>query len=167
VNGLVFANELLEQALHLVRRERRHPKQASLRRAVSTAYYALFHLLISESILNWKHTTHRPAIARHFQHALMMRASEATKKRLSADMARLKPASNEYNIAERLYEVAETFVRLYQDRQTADYDLSNSYQETDALMDVYRAVDAFKSWKIIRNEQIAQDYLLSLLIKDR
>ena len=34
-------------------------------------------------------------------------------------------------------------------------------------MDVYRAVDAFKKWKAIRTEQLAQDYLLSLLIKDR
>ena len=37
---------LLEQAQHLVKREPKRPKQASLRRAISTAYYALFHLLI-------------------------------------------------------------------------------------------------------------------------
>ena len=45
---------LLEQAQHLVKREPKRPKQASLRRAVSTAYYGLFHLLISEAILNWR-----------------------------------------------------------------------------------------------------------------
>jgi uncharacterized protein (UPF0332 family) len=167
VNGLVLANELLEQAIHLVRRERRHPKQASLRRTVSTAYYALFHLLISEAILNWKHTTHRPAIARHFQHAQMRTASETTKRRLTADMSKLKVASNEYDMAQALLDVATAFVLLYGARQTADYDLSNSFEETEALSDVYFAVDAFKSWKIIRTEQIAQNYLLSLLIKDR
>lgn len=40
--------DLLEQAGHLARRERKRPRQASLRRAVSAAYYALFHLLTSE-----------------------------------------------------------------------------------------------------------------------
>jgi hypothetical protein len=40
-----LAHDLLEQARFLVGRERRKPKQASLRRAVSTAYYAAFHLL--------------------------------------------------------------------------------------------------------------------------
>ena len=39
-----FPNDLLEQARHLANREPKRPKQASLRRAVSTAYYALFHL---------------------------------------------------------------------------------------------------------------------------
>ena len=36
-----------EQAEHLVARERKKPKQASLRRAVA-AYYALFHLLVGD-----------------------------------------------------------------------------------------------------------------------
>ena len=40
---------LLEQAQHLLRREKRRPKQASLRRAISTAYYALFHLLVFDA----------------------------------------------------------------------------------------------------------------------
>jgi hypothetical protein len=50
---------LLEQAQHLVKREPKRPKQASLRRAISTAYYALFHLLISEAVLNWRRAEDR------------------------------------------------------------------------------------------------------------
>src|SRR6266571_1109983 len=38
-------NELLAQAWHLAKKEPKHPLQASLRRAVSAAYYAVFHLL--------------------------------------------------------------------------------------------------------------------------
>ena len=49
---MAFPGDLLEQAKHLSKRERRKPKQASLRRAVSTAYYALFHLLIEEATRN-------------------------------------------------------------------------------------------------------------------
>ena len=44
-----YAHDLLEQAKHLANREKKRPRQASLRRAVSTAYYALFHLLIHEA----------------------------------------------------------------------------------------------------------------------
>lgn len=42
-------DDLLEQARHLATRERKRPKQASLRRAVSAAYYSLFHLLSGAS----------------------------------------------------------------------------------------------------------------------
>lgn len=44
-----LASELLDLADHLSTRERRRPRQASLRRSVSTSYYALFHLLTAES----------------------------------------------------------------------------------------------------------------------
>jgi uncharacterized protein (UPF0332 family) len=39
-----FPLDLLQQAYDLASKEETDPKQASLRRAVSTAYYALFHL---------------------------------------------------------------------------------------------------------------------------
>ena len=40
--------DLLSQAELLARKEPRRPRQASLRRAVSSAYYALFHFLVGE-----------------------------------------------------------------------------------------------------------------------
>jgi uncharacterized protein (UPF0332 family) len=46
---MAFPDDLLEQANHLANREPELPRQASLRRAVSAAYYALFHLLIVPS----------------------------------------------------------------------------------------------------------------------
>lgn len=51
---MAFPDDLLELAQDL---RNLHPEglrhQANLRRAVSTAYYALFHLLISEATANW------------------------------------------------------------------------------------------------------------------
>ena len=43
---MTLASDLLAQAKHLAGRERGRPRQASLRRAASAAYYALFHLLL-------------------------------------------------------------------------------------------------------------------------
>jgi len=62
-----LAEDLLEQADHLARREKKRPKQASLRRAVSAAYYALFHLLISETVSNWRRADQRADLARAFE----------------------------------------------------------------------------------------------------
>src|SRR5580658_2617829 len=41
---MALHDDLLEQARHLARREPTRPRQASLRRAVSASYDALFHL---------------------------------------------------------------------------------------------------------------------------
>ena len=59
-----YHDDLLAQALSLVHKEPRNPKQASLRRAVSAAYYALFHLLISEAVANWNRVNLRAALGR-------------------------------------------------------------------------------------------------------
>ncbi len=65
-------NDLIEQARHLARREPRRPRQASLRRAVSAAYYALFHaitvrageMLLSGAVAR----KHRPILGQMFEH---------------------------------------------------------------------------------------------------
>jgi hypothetical protein len=41
--------QLLEQARHLATRDRRRPQQGNLRRALSTAYYALFQFLVDRA----------------------------------------------------------------------------------------------------------------------
>ena len=41
--------DLLDQAVSLAKLDAKKPKQANLRRAVSSTYYALFHLLVDEA----------------------------------------------------------------------------------------------------------------------
>ena len=73
--------DLLEQAGRLARQEPRKPKQASLRRAVSAAYYALFHLLINEATRLFLSGVQREALrlrlARAFRHSAMKHVSQA------------------------------------------------------------------------------------------
>jgi hypothetical protein len=66
-----FADDLLEQAYDLANKQPANPKQASLRRAVSAAYYALFHLLIDEAVSNWAVERQRGLLARTFAHDRM------------------------------------------------------------------------------------------------
>jgi hypothetical protein len=42
-----FVDDLLKQADHLANKDQKKPQQANLRRAVSSAYYAVFHELIA------------------------------------------------------------------------------------------------------------------------
>jgi uncharacterized protein (UPF0332 family) len=51
---MALADELIDQAYHLLSLDHpKPPKQVNLRRAVSAAYYSLFHLLIDEAVGDW------------------------------------------------------------------------------------------------------------------
>jgi hypothetical protein len=150
-----LAQDLLEQANHLARREKRKPKQASLRRAVSTAYYALFHLLVAEAGGNWKRGDQRAKLARAFEHGRMKQASVKTR---SGKFDGQRPQAAD------LKTVANAFIRLQEFRHEADYDDALRLTRTAALARIALASDAFVSWTAIRKEKIAQDYLLALLI---
>ena len=73
---MAYADELLELAQDIANLHPDHPHQASLRRAVSTAYYALFHLLISEATANWQRPELRAVLGRVFDHGPMKQTEE-------------------------------------------------------------------------------------------
>jgi uncharacterized protein (UPF0332 family) len=130
---MAFPDDLLEQAQHLAQREPKRPKQASLRRAVSTAYYALFHLLITETTKNWKRPDERHTLARMFEHTLMGRVCTTKHDELNAYFNTHPPASPQFDVSRHLHIVAETFVQMLQHRHTADYDSSTKWTRTDAV----------------------------------
>ena len=164
---MAYADDLLEQAWHLARREPKRPRQASLRRAVSTAYYALFHLLIDETIRNWRRPAERNTLARMFEHSVMGRSCEKKRQELE-DYFNTKPhAGARLTSARHLYLVAETFSKMQQRRHEADYDGSIKWTRTQTLEEVDSVEAAFQSWKAIRNEPAAQDFLVTLLLKKR
>jgi len=48
-----------------------------------------------------------------------------------------------------------------------DSDNTTFWTRTEALREVTTAAKAFSTWRAIKNKKIAQDYLVSLLIKPR
>lgn len=153
--------------MHLANRERTRPKQASLRRAVSTAYYALFHLLIAEAALNWKHAEHRNQLSRQFQHAAMKQASMEQAKAATKELNRRDLPPPARYVAMHLNAIATTFVSPQDHRLKADYDNSTKWTRTDVVALVAEVNEAFRCWAVIRKEPAAQKYLLSLLVKPR
>jgi uncharacterized protein (UPF0332 family) len=156
---VAFPDDLLEQAQHLAKREPKRPRQASLRRAISTAYYALFHLLTTEAVSNWRIASQRPRLARAFEHTRMKMASG---RAANATLAGEDPVA-----AAHLRNVASAFSELYEDRQIADYDNATEWSRTQVLTQIQIVERAFASWRAIRDQNIANDYLLSLFVKER
>lgn len=159
-------SELLAQAQYLVRREPRRPRQASLRRSVSSAYYALFHLLIDEGsrrlVSGTQRSDLRQTLARAFTHQEMKIVAERfSKGTVPPRLANLLPSTS---IPTQLQDVAMAFVELQQARHEADYNLSKRFSRQEAVDLVEMASDAFASWKMIRRTVEADIFLVGLLI---
>jgi uncharacterized protein (UPF0332 family) len=164
---MAYAEDLLEQAKHLARRERTRPRQASLRRAVSTAYYALFHLLIREAVKNWKRPRERLTLSRMFEHSNMKRACLRKRDELQSRLNG-HPASKQLTEdSAHLLNIAKAFTDLQHQRHLADYDSSSSWTRVDALEIISTVEVAFESWKSIRDNNEAQDFLVTLLLQER
>jgi uncharacterized protein (UPF0332 family) len=155
---MAYHDDLIQHAVFLSQLDLPDdPKQVDLRRAVSAAYYALFHLLTTEAAQNWKHESQRTRFARMFDHGRMRASSSKTSSRpLPADPA-------EASLARDLKLVADSFVMLQQARHTADYDNSKVWSRTQVYDITAQTQFAMAAWKVIREEEMAQDYLFDLM----
>jgi hypothetical protein len=155
---MAYHDDLLAHAVQLV--DVSPPSQLTLRRAVSAAYYAVFHLLIAEATSNWSNASLRTALGRAYDHGLMKVASNRI---LST---RDFPFTGEDPVAVgSLRSVAQIFSQLQDDRHFADYNLTEDLDPTDARTQVSSAEEVFLTWPTIRGQQIAQAYLVSLLVR--
>ena len=157
--------DLLAQARLLTTKEPRRPKQASLRRAVSAAYYALFHLLVHDAsrrfVRSSKRAALRQCLRRAFDHASMRRVARQFAAR--GVSPKLSPGLNEQPLQEGLVTVALTFVDLQQHRHEADYDLRRTFTRHEVLGIIHRAERAVRNWCSVRGSVQADTLLIGLL----
>ena len=154
---LAFAREVAElypkPAVH----------QPSLRRAISTAYYALFHLLISDGVAYCGDAQLATTLARIFEHGSMKSASDAKVSEINGLFDPQPPPEPMRTVAYHIHNVAETFGQAQNNRLDADYNLSRDWQPDQVLLLIEAVESAFASWNIVRTEQAAKNYLLSML----
>jgi uncharacterized protein (UPF0332 family) len=160
-----YAEDLLDVARGIADMDVESPRQASLRRAVSTAYYALFHLLISEATSNWNRVELRPALGRIFEHGKMKKASEVRVSALKTFLKKMPAGSSGSAVAASLLAVADAFLQAHRQREDADYNTSREWTRSEVWTLINLIAIAFESWKTIRDEPEAQAYLVSLLDK--
>ncbi len=154
-----LSTDLLKQAKDLARRDPKRPKDASIRRAISTAYYSFFHFLLDEAtgILVGEGPNDealRHLLSRCFVHGHM--ASACTK--IVGLVTNPKSGSPLYapfarsmlNQANDLQMVAKTFKDLYEHRHRADYDLGQRYSRAQALKSISDVEEAMRTWNRIK-----------------
>jgi uncharacterized protein (UPF0332 family) len=150
-------SDLLAQAEQLARLDAKRPK-ANLRRAVSSAYYALFHLLTAEASALYALDFELAArIGRTHNHGDMKKVSSM----IANDQLprRVQPPGGGYATPPDLKIVANAFVSHQQARHEADYNLARSFRRQETLALIQLARQAFDAWERIRRTDDARLYL--------
>jgi uncharacterized protein (UPF0332 family) len=127
--------DLLAQARHLCNREPKKPKQASLRRAISTAYYALFHCFIAgatATLVPSRHRSLRPLLGRAFTHKGM---ADACKRLINhaANPKAMTAFMGAVTCSPALLASADAFGELQQARHEADYNTARRFARSEAI----------------------------------
>ena len=131
------APDLIEAARTLAESDDAPPTQAGLRRAVSTAYYAMFHTLAASAADLFIGPTRSAAWHQAYRALEHGRARSAC---LQGQTMREFPAD--------IRDFAEAFVVLQKARQQADYALDmDAYQESDVLGYIAAAERAISRFK--------------------
>ena len=165
---LPYHERLLEQASHLMQRDASRPSQANLRRAVSTAYYAVFHFIAEET----GHTfiggasikrPLRAAVARGIDHGAlrglcMQISSKSAPGNLSAPLRNCLRS-----IGPVLPWIASQIVVLQDLRHRADYDRLVGISKLEAQRAVKSARETIRAWSSIEGTLEAEAFLLGAL----
>lgn len=150
--------DLLAQAKMLAASDKKRPRQASLRRAVSTAYYALFHFIGEEASKMFVGASsqarmRRDLARRAIAHTRLKDVCNEFQKRTPRDL--LKPYWITTGVAESsdLKTICVNLIELQEARHSADYDFSASVSRLDALDACDKADRAMQAWRTMKDTQ--------------
>ena len=152
----MLADDLLDDARHLAAKGDTEHRESCRRRAVSTAYYAVFHLLSDDFISYWPFQDQRARLGRMFDHRRMREAGFAPKTK-----------NNPTSVETAILDLKLTFGQLQGDRHRADYDLDWSIAGTDVATAIALAEHMFAVWRSIRTDELARHFLLSMFGANR
>jgi hypothetical protein len=153
--------DLLRQAKQLSRLGPKRPRQANLRRAVSAAYYSLFHLLIHEATRSLVSVPElRGRFSRAFDHGDMKAASNS----FASPRPDLKKLTDGEPVPLDLQTVAATFAKMQDERHRADYDLAANFTRLEVNNLVAAVEEAFRLWPAVRSDPASRSYLAALLL---
>ncbi len=104
-----------------------------------------------------------------FEHEVMRKVCVKKRDDLRAwfDTTPRPVRGHAHNTNSHLLIVAKTFVDMLQHRHTADYDGSKVWSRVEVWEHIDAVTAAFASWNAIRNEHEAQNFLVTLLLRER
>jgi hypothetical protein len=138
--------------------------EADLRRGVSTAYYAFFHLLVHEAMARIvADPTLRSRVGRSFDHGRMKQVcQEYSGATAMAGVLTVRPG---LAIAPQLRDIGTAFVDLQQARHHADYDTGTPLGHPDADLKVMTAEIAFLDWAGCQADPSSGVFLTDLFLR--
>lgn len=168
-----MANEtdFLKTAVRLIPSGRGRPARGDLHRAVSSAYYHLFHLLTREAARLFADDEQLIGqLARSLSHKTLKEVSEvfraATVRRGQTNVQQLPGALHgawlsrvDQDLVSDLNRVADALIRLQRARHDADYNLINDVVKADATAAVSLAEEASAIVGRIRDREIFRLYV--------
>jgi hypothetical protein len=169
VTAPIASGELLEIAELLADQDDpAYPRPTHLRRAISSAYYALFHELVREAVAHAvgdssAKQAEREAVARWYNHSeirVVSRwvVSQAQGRKLPDPVIPLLANPPADWVA-----VADAFNDLHDARHEADYDHAATITQQDARNLISLARDAIGRLQGLRGDRVYDSYLLLLL----
>lgn len=157
-----FHQDLLTLARQMVDRNPAAPLEAELRRAVSTAYYALFHLLIHEGTNRLVAAANlRSRVARTFDHKCMNTVCKEFAW-LPPNPAGQHVHSSGVVIPNGVVVIASEFVTLQDARINADYNTAITWHHLQAEAQVASAELAFGEWPAVQADPGTDLFLAEL-----
>ena len=162
---MILSEDLLQHAIRLLgNQDQPSDRELDLRRAVSAAYYALFHAIYGDAArLVAPHVSEKvqQRIQRWFEHAqIRILCGRLIKPQLDQPLADLiNPAPSP-----DLRFIAKSFIKLQGVRHAADYDTSYSIDWDEARLTIEIAVRALGAWRQLQGTSEANIFVLSLIV---
>lgn len=154
---------LLQQADRLIPPQRGRPRQADIRRAISTAYYGLFHAILTAATDQFVGKNSRDRA----QYGLVYRSVDHSRLRELCNQVRsssekIKPYAPSGGFDPEIHAFAAATVDLQEKRFIADYDVMVSVNLSTALLAIASARAALVRFNRATEEQ--REAFLSLLM---
>jgi hypothetical protein len=161
-------DDLLAIARALTELDPTRPRQASLKRAVSTAYYALFDLLVAEFARLFIRDDIGLAglIGRTVNHKPLREVSKIFSNATISLPKSLQQKNGLFAVPPDLQAVAQAVKEMQEERELADYDHSRTYTRKEVELRVEQVAAAFLAWGRVRQTDAARLYLACFLLWD-
>lgn len=144
------------------------PTAVARRRAVSTAYYALFHGLIADAVNRTvgndpTRDEDRYVVSRWYNHGEMRTVSQWVIRLARAESVPNGVAALLSDPPADLIELARTFIQLQEARHEADYDHTANLSVANARVAINTAGDALSRITLLAGHRAYSNYLVLLL----
>lgn len=166
---MAYSDDLLEQAVVLATVDPRRPRQASLRRAISSAYYAVFHEVVDRAVSSVLSGSDAGGpiggrLCRVVHHAAIVKAAKwfgSTPGDMPLAIRSMRAGSP--TIDPRFSSLCRSIADLQAERHRADYDHSLAFSRGDTRRLVAVAERVVSDLRALDIEGDAQIFLLGCL----